>query len=243
MNGTEVLKVEKVPYGEAIPEYSPSRPGWRVEWNPALPEVMPAENLTTYAAQWICDSVQDVDGNKYPAVQIGNKCFMAENLRTRHYADGREIAHIYEYQTVLNPTVPQQYGLLYDWYDALDVNRPATRATGSIYTQGVCPADYHIPTAEEVALLIHFPANTLCSTDGWITPNDNSNSANFSAYPAGLYNAAPARYEGLGTQTDWWMVSGTQNHQSMQIQYYCNTPQIVTRNPNDAVSVRCVLND
>ena len=243
MNGTAQLKVEKVPYRESIPEYTPSKQGRTFDgWTPTLPELMPAENLTTYA-QWTCDSVLDIDENKYPAVNIGNKCWMAENLRTRHYADGREIAHIYEYQTVLNPTVPQQYGLLYDWYDALDVNRPATRATGSIYTQGVCPADYHIPTAEEVALLIHFPANALCSTDGWITPNDNSNSANFSAYPAGLYNAAPARYEGLGTQTDWWMVSGTQSPQSMQIQYYCNTPQIVTRNPNDAVSVRCVLND
>lgn len=250
MNGTAQLKVEKVPYRESIPEYTPSKQGRTFDgWTPTLPELMPAENLTTYA-QWTCDSVLDIDENKYPAVNIGNKCWMAENLRTRHYADGREIAHIYEYHTTMNPTVPQNYGYLYDWYDAVDVNRPATRATSSTYVQGVCPENYHIPTAEEVALLINLPANALCSTDGWITPDGITNSANFTAYPAGLYNTASARFEGRGTQTDWWIVNGTtsnirdlQNVSSLQINYFCNAPQIITRNPNDAVSVRCVLND
>jgi len=250
MDGTEELKVEKVPYRESIPEYIPTKPGMKfMGWNPALPQLMPGENLTTYA-QWACDSVLDIDENKYPAVNIGNKCWMAENLRTRHYADGREIAHIYEYHTTMNPSVPQNYGYLYDWYDAVDINRPATRATSSTYVQGVCPENYHIPTAEEVALLINLPANALCSTDGWITPDGITNSANFTAYPAGLYNAASARFEGRGTQTDWWIVNGTtsnirdlQNVSSLQINYFCNAPQIITRNPNDAVSVRCVLND
>ena len=243
MDGNVELNVDTFYNQQPISEYIPSKLGWKFTgWNPALPELMPDENLTTYA-QWTCDSVQDVDGNKYPTLFVNNTCWMTENLRTTRYADGRDIANIYEYQSAFNQNVPQHYGLLYNWYDALDVNRPSTRATSPVYIQGVCPQGYHIPTAAEVAFLLNTPAHALCSTTGWITPNGNTNSSEFTAYPAGLYNSAPARYEGLGTQTDWWMASGTQNHQSLQIQYYCSTPQIVNRNPDDAVSVRCVLND
>jgi len=35
--------------------------------------------------------VTDYDGNIYHIVQIGNQCWMRENLRTTHYADGNEI--------------------------------------------------------------------------------------------------------------------------------------------------------
>lgn len=50
MDGTEELKVEKVPYRESIPEYIPTKPGMKfMGWNPALPQLMPSENLTTYA--------------------------------------------------------------------------------------------------------------------------------------------------------------------------------------------------
>jgi hypothetical protein len=88
--------------------------------------------------------------------------------------------------------------------------------------------------------------------DGWVTPNGNNNSTGFTAYPAGFYNSVTQRFEGLGTQTDWWMVNGIAvngtataaeagHATSLQIPYYCDTPIIVLRNPNDAVSVRCVM--
>ena len=33
-------------------------------------------------------AITDYDGNTYNAVQIGDQCWMKENLRTTHYADG-----------------------------------------------------------------------------------------------------------------------------------------------------------
>lgn len=42
-------------------------------------------------ARLIKNAVEDIDGNKYDAVKIGNQVWMAENLKTTRYADGTEI--------------------------------------------------------------------------------------------------------------------------------------------------------
>ncbi len=210
---------------------------------------MPAENLTVYA-QWyrICDSIQDQDGNKYASVNIGNKCWMAANMRATHYADGCAIPNVYEYQSTLYPNVTENVNLagrLYDWYAAMDVENPTKAAS----IQGICPNDWRMPTAEDAALLNAIPSTELRTTTGWVLPNSNTNSTGFSAYPAGFYNSALNRFEGMGTQTDWWMVSGASvegttsaggTTTSIQIPYYCDTLLIVSRNPKDAISVRCV---
>jgi uncharacterized protein (TIGR02145 family) len=69
-----------------------------------------------------------------------------------------------------------------------------------------------------------------------------TNSTDFTAYPAGFYNAAIQRFEGLGSETYWWTTSenGTNAGNAIQIPYYCDTPIYVTRNTNDKLSVRCV---
>ncbi|MBQ4231137.1 MAG: hypothetical protein II671_06260, partial [Salinivirgaceae bacterium] len=68
-----------------------------------------------------CGTVTDYDGNVYHTVRLGEQCWMRENLRTTHYADGTAIATSssssttvpYYYQnTSLNVV---QYGLFYNW--------------------------------------------------------------------------------------------------------------------------------
>ena len=188
-------------------------------------------------------TVTDVQDNNitYNAVGVSGHCWTKQNLRTP--VDGA-----LTYSNPLQPSVPEEYGLLYTWSTTLN----GTSAVDG-YVQGLCPANWHLPTAEEVAALSTNPTSALRSTTGWFTPNNNTNSTGFTAYPAGFYNAASQRFEGFGTQTDWWMVNGTtvdgtvtstaqtQNFASLQIPYFCNTPLIILRNPNDAVSVRCVM--
>ena len=250
MDGDVELNVDTFYYQQSITEYTSSKTGWDfIGWSPEVPALMPAENLTVYA-QWyrICDSVKDVDNNAYPSVNIGNICWMAANMRATHYANGNEIPGVYEYQSAMYPNVTENVslgGLLYDWYAAMDVEGP----TKSTSIQGICPNGWHIPTAEDAALLNAVPATELRTTTGWVTSDINTNSTGFSAYPAGFYNSTLGRFEGMGSQTDWWTVSGASVYgttsvggttSSIQIQYYCDTYLIMTRDPKDAISVRCV---
>lgn len=252
MDGTTELNVDTFCYRQPITEYSTSKEGWFFHgWDPDVPSLMPAENLIVYA-QWdlVCDSLQDVDGNKYPSVKIGNKCWMAANLKATHYADGRSIANIYEYQSDAYPDVAENvsiYGRLYDWYDAVDT----ATLTMSARIQGICPNGWCLPTAEDVAVLSAIPATELRSTTGWVLCTDNTNSTGFTAYPAGMCNASLTRYEGLGTETSWWSTidpdpstgitpSVVITAKSLCAAYYCTTIFTKSYLPTDAISVRCV---
>lgn len=188
-------------------------------------------------------TVADIQDNNitYNTVGVSGHCWTKQNLRT-------PVEGAMSYTNALNPSVPEEYGLLYTW-------QTAQNGTSTVdgYLQGLCPQNWHMPTAEEVDALNLNPTTALRSTTGWVTPNNNTNSTGFTAYPAGYYNNVLGRFEGLGTQTDWWMVNGatmdgtvsntaeTPIFASVQIPYFCNTPLIISRNPNDAVSVRCVM--
>lgn len=171
----------------------------------------------------------------YEVLAVSGHCWTKQNLRT-------PLEGAMTYTSLLNPSVPTSYGLLYTWNTALNGSTPD--ADG--YVQGICPAqNWHLPDATEMGDLMTNSAESLRSLTGWVIPNVNTNSTDFTAYPAGFYNSALARFEGLGTQTDWWTAinMGESNALpiSMQLPYYCDTPQLMHRNPNDAVSVRCVM--
>lgn len=252
MDGETELKVDTFDYRQPIAEYTTSKEGWNFYgWDPEVPSLMPAENLFVYA-RWnrVCDSLQDVDGNKYPSVNIGNKCWMAANLRATHYADGRPITNLYEYHSDMYPNVTENVninGRLYNWYDAVDT----ATLTVSVRIQGICPNGWCLPTAEDVAVLSAIPATELRSTTGWVLCADNTNSTGFTAYPAGLYNASLARYEGMGTETSWWSTidpdpstgitpSVVITAKALCTAYFCATIFTKSYLPTDAISVRCV---
>lgn len=191
----------------------------------------------------VCDSaVADAVNAQtlYEIVGVSGHCWTKQNLRTP--ADDAM-----SYSSTLHPTVPEEYGLLYTWQTALN----GTTADADGYVRGLCPENWHMPNAVEVADLSTNPTPDLRSTTGWVNGGINTNSTGFTAYPAGIYIATTQRFEGLGTQTDWWTLSGTtvngtttgavaNTYSPIQASYYCDTLQPVTRNANDALSVRCV---
>lgn len=197
-------------------------------------------------------TVSDIDQNPYTTAVVANFCWTQSNLQSTHYSDNSTIANAMIYKNLLYPNETANlntYGRLYTWSSALHAEEGSTVAPAADdhgFVQGICPEGWHIPTVLEMTTLQAIPAEELRTAELWVMPNSNTNGIGFTALPAGMFNAATNRFEGLGTQTDWWTVANGTNNAgtpSLQIVYFCNTPQLVpTNNVGDAKSVRCVKN-
>ena len=107
------------------------------------------------------EAVSDYDGNIYQTVQIGEQIWMAENLKTTHYANGSVIplvenASSWEMLTAedkaycwynYNSSNGENYGALYSWAAAM--NGAASSNNNPSGVQGVCPDGWHLPSDEE----------------------------------------------------------------------------------------------
>lgn len=106
--------------------------------------------------------VIDVDGNRYNTLLIGQQCWMRENLRTTHYADGTPILEGVGYSTTTGywyypmnqAEYISPYGLLYNWRATMR-NASSSNANPS-GVQGVCPDGWHVPSDAECTQLINY---------------------------------------------------------------------------------------
>ena len=91
------------------------------------------------------EGVTDYDGHQYNTVKIGDRCWMAENLKSTHYSTGTSITGCYIYED----TDGNQYrwGRLYTW--AAVMNGASSSNTIPSGVQGVCPSGWHMPSDEE----------------------------------------------------------------------------------------------
>ena len=108
-------------------------------------------------------TVTDIDGNVYHTVQLGNQCWMKENLRTTRFANGDSILidpnpvpiygwedtnpNPYRYTPNNDSSVVSVYGYLYNW-SALMRGDSCSYAVPS-GVQGICPDGWHVPSFYE----------------------------------------------------------------------------------------------
>ena len=100
----------------------------------------------------IFGEIQDIDGNVYSTVTIGDQEWMAENLKVTHYRNGEAIAHVTDDTEWSNLSTGAYceydnssdnvatYGRLYNWY-AVDDSR------------NIAPEGWHVPTDDELKQL------------------------------------------------------------------------------------------
>jgi uncharacterized protein (TIGR02145 family) len=110
-------------------------------------------------------TVMDFDGNIYRTIQIGTQCWLRENLRATHFADGTAIALGYNATTYAttpyrfapwigdNGAVPI-FGYLYNRAAALHGSDTSSANPSGL--QGVCPAGWHVPSAAEWHQLVDY---------------------------------------------------------------------------------------
>ena len=116
-----------------------------------------------------CGVVADYDGNLYKTVVIGDQCWMRENLRTTHYADGTLIEEGNTYSTSMpcrfrgyvsevehqnDPSIFIRCGYLYNWPAVM--HGAFGSSTNPSGIQGICPNGWHVPSSAEWSQLATF---------------------------------------------------------------------------------------
>ena len=215
--------------------------------------------------------VTDYDGNEYSTVQIGTQCWMKENLRTEHYADGTKIdqgtststTEGFWYYPDNNSSNKTTYGLLYNWKAVMRNSSSGSANPSGV--QGVCPNGWHVPSDAEWTQLTDYVssqskyqcnssssniAKALASTTGWTTSTstcavgngqESNNATGFGALPAGGYGG---NYDDFGDYATFWSATEyNSNYACYRFFYYSDTRVSSYYNAKYVgFSVRCVRN-
>jgi len=205
------------------------------------------------------------DGVTYNTVQIGDQCWLKENLRTTKYNDGTSITNVTDNATWTSTTSGAYccysnntsncttYGALYNWY--------------AVNTGKLCPSGWHVPSdAEWTTLTNYLSANStywcgsdssyiaksLASTTSWNSSTTTcavgnnlsaNNSTGFSALPGGnRYSSGGALFRYLGSDGYWWSSteSGASGAWSRNLNYDKANVSRNSSNKRLGFSVRCL---
>jgi uncharacterized protein (TIGR02145 family) len=202
-------------------------------------------------------------GQIYQTVQIGNQCWLEENLNVGTMIEGTieqsNNGTIEKYCYDNDESNCDTYGGLYQWNETMQYNT----AEGS---QGICPDGWHVPTDAEFKILegtvdTHFGVGdpewdkTSCrgndagthlkSTSGW--PED-CNGDNLSGFNY-LYSQGYRDTDGTFTSNeDWggsplWFSSQINDNHSWFRNFNCQVPSILCRGSdwvNKGYIIRCI---
>ena len=160
-----------------------------------------------------CPVAADIDGNTYPTVALAGKCWMAKNLRTTRFSDGRAVNNLMVYNNIMYPNTTEnlnRYGYLYDWDNAMDAQNGTVTPDVNNHVQGICPTGWHLPTNSDF-MDIAGPGSATDMYDlrynqYWLDGGGN-NSTNYSLLPGGCYNDNTGRYENLLGNAYLWGVN------------------------------------
>ncbi len=209
--------------------------------------------------------IEDVDGNQYETVAIGDQIWMSENLRTKHYRNGDSIKNIPKDDDWVSSTLgaycgenrygwKPEYGTLYNWYAVSDI-------------RNIAPAGWHVPTDADWNKLEHELGITnetidefgvrgwnsvgskLAGTQFWrpgaLTESKEFGSSGFNAVPAGYRNSYSGTFYEIGSTCIYYTSTenNESNNNSVIIRSMDYNSVDFQRNPgskNGAYSVRCV---
>lgn len=151
-------------------------------------------------------TVKDYDGNVYHTVQIGQQCWMKENLQTTHYANGTEIPLGRE----ASANIPYRYRLnkeskiddvndgmqvvtnefLYNWAAVVNISGYERYVT-PFSVQGICPNGWHMPCKRDWEIMFNYyveggrkDGKDFADPIQWGCFNGNFNSTGLSILPS-----------------------------------------------------------
>ena len=208
----------------------------------------------TFTTAFTCGNIiADYDGNSYNTVQIGNQCWMKENLKTAHLNNGVSIPLVQDSTSWGYSSSPAYcyynqgtYGCLYNYY--------------AVESGQLCPPGWHVPTYNEVHTILSY---TLGSSDAggkmkttgttyWLSPNTGAtNSSGFSARGSGIRYPGHS-ISGIKERAVYW-TSNTYNDDYAYDFYLCYDQSYLRLYgvsaydysiwKRDGLSVRCLRDD
>ena len=211
-----------------------------------------------------CSTTVIYNGVIYNTIQIGDQCWMKENLRTTKYNDGTSIPNVTNSSTWTSttsgayccygndPSNCVTYGALYNWY--------------AVKTGKLCPSGWHVPSdAEWTTLTNYLSANStywcgsnssyiaksLASTTSWNSSTDTcavgnnlsaNNSTGFSALPGGNRSFSDGSFNTLGYDGYWWSSTENDGSNAWDRNLHCSNANVDRSNTNKrhGFSVRCL---
>ncbi len=141
-------------------------------------------------------TVQDIEGNTYDVVRIGEQCWMAENLKTTKYNDNSDIEEITD-GLIWNTYTEDAYCWMDNDYETNGVIYGALYNWFAVGTGKLCPEGWHVPSDEEWKELEMYLGMTQAMADSAMWRGngevlkikdavmDGNNSTGFSALPGG----------------------------------------------------------
>ena len=186
------------------------------------------------------------DNEVYAVVQIGNQCWMAENLRY-------DVPSALGPSDTINPGSPSSYGRLYDWTTVMNGSTSSFLNPSGV--PGICPSGWHLPSDSEwneMELVLGMPAAdtvsyvfrgthgiSMKSNSGWVVGN-GTNSSGFNAVPAGFYRSSG--FGSAGQETYFWSsTSLTANYPIWRVLRY-DSSGVYRNSPSSLIlaSCRCI---
>lgn len=171
------------------------------------------------------DSITDLEGNVYHTITIGNKVWMAENLRSRCYNNGDTIEYLGDYNhwgytdsgAVCmydnNAEAGSIYGYMYNFAAVKD-------------PRGIAPPGWHVPTYYEFIGLLAYCGNADAGNrlrefgnKHWLVDNEEATDQyGFAALPGGYRDFQGFFYDVRTSASFWssthWLPSSAQNPQA-----------------------------
>jgi uncharacterized protein (TIGR02145 family) len=207
-----------------------------------------------------CPGVSNVNygGQTYTSVQIGEQCWLKENINIGNKINGNGnqlnngVIEKYCYNDLESNCTT--YGGLYQWAEMVQyLNGTTNTASWSpvpiIYVKGICPNNWHLPQDAEWATMIDFLGGSSVSGGKlkeqgnlhWSLPNTGATDlVGFTALPGGYKSINGFQNTTLGA--DFWQVKEISATQVGDRYLYYNGTQVSnsTSNKTDGYSVRCI---
>ena len=185
-------------------------------------------------------TLTDIDGNSYPAIQIGEQVWMGANLLTTRAPDGESVDYFCYNDEEGNCQI---YGRLY----GLDAAMHGGNEEGA---QGICPDGWHIPSMDEWEVLINELGGKAAAgralkepgDEHWITATSGAGGkSRMDILPSGWFDFT-LEYRGLG-EGCFLRSSSAPNPSYASIWMLESQSPAIKKgdlHPDDAIPLRCI---